>query len=1008
MKTTPLILLVSFLGTLQTYAQKAYFQQDVSYKIDVRLDDESHILRGYERLEYTNNSKDTLMFILMHLWPNAYKNDKTAFTEHQVQNKEKDFYFSNEYEKGFVDSLDFKIDGDAVNVSEYNNNQDIVLLELNKPLMPGAKIILTTPFRLVIPIVFSRLGHQEQNYQITQWYPKPAVYDNKGWHPMPYLDQGEFYSEFGNFEVSISLPENYVVAATGDLEEESEKKYIDQLIAKSESDKKIETFSSTSSIKFKTITFKQKNVHDFAWFASKYFQVEKSEAVLKNGRKVNCYSYFHPKNASKYNESSKITAKTIEYLSEHVGEYPYNHASVVDGQLLAGGGMEYPNVTIIGSVGDKSTLQTVIIHEVGHNWFYGLLGSNEREYPWMDEGINSFYERKLDMTLEENHENDSKRNIAERLTKELNGPFLYYFFATQDLDQSVSLPAPEYTKINYGGIVYSKAAMMMAYLESYLGESVFEEAMKRYYKEWHFKHPYPEDFKKIISSATDKDLSWFFDDLMSSTKKVDFKYKHTSTSSQGSEVYATSCTPFKGPIPVAALRGDSILQTKWIEYPYKEPARFESQLQANQFQIDPNRLLPEVRISNNQKAKGLLGLKLGLGTSLGLARVSKFYLLPALGYNYYNKVMLGGVIHNFRLPNHKFQMALMPMYSFGASSLVGGGVIGYSFYPKNSIRKVTMGLQGRTYHDDASTLNISKAIYTRYVRYTPSVRIDFANPVARSQVSDQVLLEYFGVWNENFKYTLNPVDSLYRPSLGASSTSQYARVSYIHRNSRTFHPYSFAIRAEGNGNYMKIGFTGNLRIDYHLKNKSFYARVFGGKFFDYKTADNKISLRSQYLASTHSSENDYLYDNIYLARNEQKGALSQQIAIQEGGFKVRTIQYANPIGMSDNWLAAVNLRSDLPIKLPLKLQVFVDAGTFANAGKLNPSGNKLLFDAGLELHLLGDVFTLYAPFFMSKDFRDYTKSVYTKNRILNTMSFSLNLAGINFLNTNHVSKFVGF
>ena len=207
---------------------------------------------------------------------------------------------------------------------------------------------------------------------------------------------------------------------------------------------------------------------------------------------------------------------------------------------------------------------------------------------------------------------------------------------------------------------------------------------------------------------------------------------------------------------------------------------------------------------------------------------------------------------------------------------------------------------------------------------------------------------------------------------------------------------------------MKLGFTGNLRIDYHLKNKSFYARVFGGKFFDYKNASNALSLRSQYLASTHTSDNDYLYDNIYLARNEQKGMLSQQVAMQEGGFKVRTVQYASPIGISDNWLAAINLRSDLPIKFPVKLQVFLDAGTFANAGKLNPSGNKLLFDAGLELHLLGDVFTLYAPLFMSKDFRDYTKSVYTKNRFLNTMSFSLNLAGINFLNTNHVSKFVGF
>jgi hypothetical protein len=151
-----------------------------------------------------------------------------------------------------------------------------------------------------------------------------------------------------------------------------------------------------------------------------------------------------------------------------------------------------------------------------------------------------------------------------------------------------------------------------------------------------------------------------------------------------------------------------------------------------------------------------------------------------------------------------------------------------------------------------------------------------------------------------------------------------------------------------------------------------------------------------------------MYDDIYVARNEQSGAMAQQVSMREGGFKIRTNQYANPLGMSDNWLFAVNFRSDLPIKSPVKLQVFIDAGTFANAGKLNPSGNKLLFDGGLELHLLGDMLIIYAPLVMSKDFKDYTKSVYSKNRLLNTMSFSLNLSSLNLLQTQNVTKILGY
>jgi hypothetical protein len=176
-----------------------------------------------------------------------------------------------------------------------------------------------------------------------------------------------------------------------------------------------------------------------------------------------------------------------------------------------------------------------------------------------------------------------------------------------------------------------------------------------------------------------------------------------------------------------------------------------------------------------------------------------------------------------------------------------------------------------------------------------------------------------------------------------------------------------------------------------------HVRFYAGKFFDYKTAANDFALRNAYLNTTFLAKNDIIYDDVYLARNEQDRGLVQQISMREGGFKIRTDRYINPIGISDNWLTTLNLRSDLPIKMPIKLQVFADVGTFASASKLNPSQQKALFDAGLELHLFKDLLIIYAPFIMSKDFKDYTKQIYPKNRFLNTMSFALNLQQINFL-----------
>ena len=203
------------------FCQTNYWQQQVNYTIDVTLNDTEHTLDGYIKMDYYNNSPDTLNFIWLHIWPNAYKNDRTAFSDQLLENGRTDFYFSAEEKKGYINRFDFKVNGSVAQMQDHPEQQDIIKLILPQPLAPKSNIKIETPFHVKLPFNFSRGGHVEQAYQITQWYPKPAVYDRKGWHEMPYLDQGEFYSEFGNYEVQITLPANYVVAATGELVSET-------------------------------------------------------------------------------------------------------------------------------------------------------------------------------------------------------------------------------------------------------------------------------------------------------------------------------------------------------------------------------------------------------------------------------------------------------------------------------------------------------------------------------------------------------------------------------------------------------------------------------------------------------------------------------------------------------------------------------------------------------------------------------------------------------------------
>jgi len=213
-------------------SSQEYFQQEVNHTINVSLDDKRHELNAFETIEYINNSPDTLRFLFFHLWPNGYKNNNTELAKQLFNSKGKEKLFDDPELRGYIDSLDFKIDGQPVQWNLLPGQPDICQLWLKKGLKHRDTLKITTPFHVKIPKgVTSRLGHIGESYQISQWYPKPAVYDRNGWHQMSYQDQGEFYSEFGSFDVSITLPENYIVGSTGNLQNEKEAEMLNQLAA---------------------------------------------------------------------------------------------------------------------------------------------------------------------------------------------------------------------------------------------------------------------------------------------------------------------------------------------------------------------------------------------------------------------------------------------------------------------------------------------------------------------------------------------------------------------------------------------------------------------------------------------------------------------------------------------------------------------------------------------------------------------------------------------------------
>lgn len=968
------------------YSQSTYFQQRVDYLIRVKLNDTAHSLSAFESLNYVNNSSVELTELYFHLWPNAYKNKSTALAKQLVLNGKTDFFYSTEAERGFIDSLDFKVNGKKVKWYYDSTHIDICRLILNDALSPGDSIQITTPFYVKIPDAkFSRLGHTEQAYYITQWYPKPAVFDNKGWHAMPYLNQGEFYSEFGSFDVSITLPENYVLAASGDrIEANEEEKFIGQRVAESELHLKNNSafeFNSDfpkSSSKLKTIRFKQTKVHDFAWFADKRFYVLHNKLKLEEtNQEVDTWIYFLHKNRQLWKDALPYVNDATKFYSSKLGAYPYNQVSAVDGNIAAGGGMEYPNITVIGEAGTAIELDMVITHEVGHNWFYGILANNERESPFMDEGLNSFYETRY---LRAKYPNQSLaafigRNASFKLFGLSKIPFWkyhqisYYPSLRSHSDQAVLLPAIEFTETNYGACVYSKSAVVMDYLMEYMGETNFDKAMKIYYEAFKFKHPNANDLFKSLNQSSGLDLSRIQYHLFASTDKIDFKLKKVKKQSDGSyKLIVKNKTGVLVPFNISALKENEIVSTNWFDAFDKKRTLTIPPGDFDKLKIDGNEMLPDIgRSNNNIHTKGIFKhrkpAELNFMTRFEDPDKHTFNYLPVFGGNFYNGAELGIAVHNIGFYQKKFEYVLAPMFAFNTRSLVGFASANFNFYPKASFQQIELGAKIKSFAYDyfnTNTLNSNhgtsfSTMYLNYYKVAPYIAFEFKKRNAHSQLT------------QHLKYTMNHlfVDSVDYSQYNSFSTngpvkkntySFVNQLSYQISNKRAIDPYSLSIELQHTARMAKVSATFHYQWFINKKN-TVELRVFAGTFFS-----GDLSERSYYAfrGSGYNGWHDYLFDVNYAARNERNGFGFTQFTEKDGALNVWT-----PLAQSPYWLTSFNIKSPKIFKLPLK--VFADI-VACDGRSLNE--DIVLWDAGINVALWKNVIDIYVPLLYSKDIKN--------------------------------------
>jgi hypothetical protein len=929
-------LLIILLFFFPAAGQDGYWQQQLHYTIDVTLDDREHALDGFVKLRYRNNSPDTLSFIWFHIWPNAYKNDRTAFSEQLLENGRTDFYFSSREQRGYINRLDFRVNNTTLRTEDDSNYIDIIKVLLAQPLPPGKEMEITTPFHVKLPYSFSRGGHVDQSYYITQWYPKPAVYDRFGWHPMPYLDQGEFYSEFGTYDVRITLPENYVVAATGELQNADEKKWLQQIgepraqtkskkafaLPGSKQAKPEKNTGIVSSSKTKTIRYVQENVHDFAWFADKNFGVKYDTVKLASGRVIDAYSFYTNEEADLWKNSLKMVKDAIHFRSQLIGDYPYNVASIVQTKMGFEGGMEYPTITGITKLANERTLDLIIEHELGHNWFYAALANDERQYPWLDEGLNSYYdERYEEWKYGGSQWTKTRSSFIQRKLPENKEMLLINTLASQKKDQPINTPSTRFTELNYGAITYYKTAFALKQLENKIGRSRMDSCMRLYYEQWKFRHPQPGHFLDLLQACAGSDV-----------------------------------------------------------------AEFRLALEEH------GKVIPERTAPKKIKPSFLFNLH-------ETHKYSYINILPIVAAKKYDGFMAGVMIHNYNLPPDRLRFFAIPLYATNSKRLTGIGDVKYSWYPDGIFHRIDLSTGFAHFSTMDGIDSAGRKIFGDFTKFTPTLRFTFNNKTLRSTREKYLEWKTYLIGERDFTFVQKSTDSNFYPSKGNVKNRYLNQLTFTINDYRELYPYDIQLQLQQGEGFYRANATAHYFFNYANKggaNVRFFAAKFG--YLGEKTIAKEFetTVFQPKLTAVRGYE-DYTYSNYWIGRNENDEFASQQMMMRDGGLKIRTDLFQGLQGRSDNWIAALNLNTTFPgFSRSFPLRLFLDIGTYAEAWDDDAPTRRFLFVGGLQLSFFKEFVNIYAPVIYSSEFRDNLKTVPEENKFFRRLSFSIDVHRITF------------
>jgi len=578
--------------------------RNASYTITARLDPGTRTITGSETIAWRNISGRSATDLQFHLYWNAWKNARSTFMRERALGGNSDDGGRRADEWGRIDVTAIKIAGTDRTASkrfiapddDNANDETVMSVPLEQPIEPGATATIEIAWTAHVPRTFARTGAIGNFFFIAQWFPKLGVLQNEGWNCHQFHSGTEFFSDYGVYDVSLTVPAGWPLGATGVQRERRD------------------NADGTT-----THRYHQDDVHDFAWTTSPEYLERTARFEHATLPPVEMRLLLQPEHAAQAERHFDATRTTLKYYGEWYGAYPYGHITIIDPAYQSGaGGMEYPTLFTAGSrwlaPSGVTTPEGVTVHEAGHQFWYGIVGNNEFEDAWMDEGFNTFSTaRAIAQVYDPNYLALRYfggvvpwvfRDIA--LSRETEGNRLagYRHDAKSDAQ---STPTYRYFPSSGGNITYNKTALWLNTLERWLGWPTLQRVMSAHFAAWKFKHPSPADFFTIANDVGGQDLGWFFDQTYRSSNVFDYGVQDLK-SARDEDRYRTTVVVrrygealFPVDVLVTFANGERISERwdgkdRWKLYAYERPVRAVSA------QVDPNRvLLLDTNYTNNSK-----------------------------------------------------------------------------------------------------------------------------------------------------------------------------------------------------------------------------------------------------------------------------------------------------------------------------------------------------------------------------------------------------------------------